>query len=73
VTLDNLRADGNNIGTNSNQSVRARLLCDRLAHESDVVPLEPNGDFEINDILDPLPTNTCNNPVLLIVSSGDSK
>jgi hypothetical protein len=63
---------GNNIGTTNNQSVRARLLCDTLAHDSDLVPLEPNGDFKINDILDPPPPNPCNNPVLLIVSSGGS-
>jgi hypothetical protein len=65
-----LFAGGNNIGTNGGQSVRARLFCDNVAHNSDLVPLEPNGDFRIDDVLDPIPPAVCNSPVLLIVSGG---
>ena len=65
-----LLAGGNNIGTNSGQSVRARLFCGGIAHDTGLVPLEPNGDFRIDDILTPLPPNPCANPILLIVSGG---
>jgi hypothetical protein len=34
------------------------------------VPLEPNGDFSINDVLSPTPPNPCVNPVLLIRNEG---
>jgi hypothetical protein len=67
-----LLAGGNNIGTNANQSVRARLFCGRVAHDSNLVPLQANGDFRIDDVLLPLPPNPCTNPVLLIISSGGS-
>jgi hypothetical protein len=75
ITVDGqglLLAGGNNIGTNAGQSVRARLLCDTVAHDSGLVPLAPNGDFNIKDVLSPLPPNPCGSPVLLIVSSGGS-
>jgi hypothetical protein len=76
ITVDGrglLLAGGNNIGTNAGQSVRARLFCDTVAHDSpDLVPLAPNGDFKIDDVLSPLPPNPCSSPVLLIVSSGGS-
>ena len=72
-----LLAGGNNIGTNANQSVRARLFCGAAVHQSDLVALEPNGDFRIDDILTPVsptveavPPSPCNTPVLLILSSG---
>lgn len=62
---------GNNIGTSgSGQQVHARLFCGAIAHDSGLVPLALNGDFEIDDVLSPLPPNPCNNPVLLIVSAG---
>jgi len=32
--------------------------------------LQANGDFRIDDVLSPLPTNPCDNPVLLIVNAG---
>jgi len=74
-----LLAGGNNIGTNANQSVRARLFCGTAVHESVLVALEPNGDFKIDDILTPVsptvtpvPPNPCDTPALLIVSSGGS-
>jgi len=74
ITVDGeglLLAGGNGIGTNGGQSVRARLFCGGVAHNTDPpVPLEANGDFRIDDILDPIPPNPCVNPVLLIVSGG---
>ena len=75
ITVDGkglLLAGGNNIGTNAGQSVRARLFCDTVAHDSGLVPLAPNGDFHIEDVLSLLPPNPCTSPVLLIVSSGGS-
>jgi hypothetical protein len=61
---------GGNIGTNGNQSVRARLFCDGVAHNSGLVALQANGDFRIEDMLTPIPPEPCNSPVLLIVSGG---
>jgi hypothetical protein len=71
---------GNNVGRNANQSVRARLFCngtaptfaDASSHQSGLVPLEPNGDFRIEDTLDPSVPAECNNPVLLIVNPNGS-
>ena len=66
-----LLAGGNNIGTKGTvQSVRARLFCGGVAHDSGLVPLKPNGDFRINDVLTPVPLDPCATPVLLIVGSG---
>jgi hypothetical protein len=70
VGLGLLLGGGDNIGTTGNQSVRARLFCGAVAHDSDVVALEPNGDFRIEDQLTPTPPSPCANPVLLIVSGG---
>jgi hypothetical protein len=63
---------GNNVGTSgTGQQVRARLFCGGVAHDSGLVPLALNGDFNIDDVLSPFPPpNPCNNPVLLIVSAG---
>ncbi len=64
-----LLAGGNTIGTNANQSVRATLLCELanpVLHNTDLVPLEPNGDFRIDDVLNPAPPDVCASPVLLI-------
>ncbi|MFL5412275.1 MAG: hypothetical protein ACJ79D_12945 [Myxococcales bacterium] len=64
-----LLAGGNGIGTNANQSVRATLICDAAGaalFSSALVPLEPNGDFRIDDVLSPAPPNVCASPVLLI-------
>ncbi len=72
ITVDGrglLLGGGNNIGTNANQSVRATLLCandGNVLHDSGLVPLEPNGDFRIDDLLSPAPPNPCTNAVLLI-------
>ena len=69
-----LLAGGNNIGTNAGQSVFATLICEAAApfrlHNSDLagVPLEPDGDFHIDDTLDPPVPDTCASPVLLIRS-----
>ena len=66
-----LLANGNRIGQNANQSVFATLICETAApfveHSTDRagVPLEANGDFRIDDVLDPVPTE-CASPVLLI-------
>ncbi len=67
-----LLGGGNNIGTNANQSVRATLLCGNDQHDSDLVPLEPNGDFRIDDVLTPAPPDPCENPVLLIRNPAGS-
>jgi hypothetical protein len=48
------------------------LICEALASftERDTtltgVPLAPNGDFEIDDMLSPAPTIGCASPMLLI-------
>jgi hypothetical protein len=71
-----LLASGNRIGQNANQSVFATLICEAAAPfvERNTalagVPLEPNGDFRIDDMLDPAPSD-CASPVLLIRSAGN--
>ncbi len=81
ITVDGrglLLGGGNNIGTTNNQSVRATLICGTLPagpftlHSSGAVPLEPNGDFRIDDVLSPAPPNPCDNPVLLIRNPAGS-
>ena len=68
-----LLASGNSIGTNANASVFATLICEAAQpftpHNTASVALAPNGDFVINDTLDPAP-DECASPVLLIRSSG---
>jgi len=69
-------AGGNAIGTNANASVFATLICEAAAPfverntNAAGVPLAPNGDFRIDDILSPAP-NGCASPVLLIRSAGN--
>ena len=68
-----LLGGGNTIGTNGNASVFATLICEAtppfIQHNTDLmgVPLAANGDFRIDDVLDPpvLPAE-CSSPVLLI-------
>jgi hypothetical protein len=66
-----LLGGGNAIGGTANQSVFATLICEAAApfilHNTTVtgVPLQPNGDFVIDDVLTPVPT-ACASPVLLI-------
>jgi hypothetical protein len=67
-----LLGGGNLIGFTANQSVRARLICGGVFHDTGLVALQPNGDFEIRDSLTPLPPNPCTNPVLLILNAGGS-
>ena len=70
-----LLASGNSIGQNANQRVFATLLCEAAApfvERSTAftgVPLEPNGDFRIDETLNPAPSE-CPSPVLLIRNTG---
>jgi hypothetical protein len=72
-----LLGGGNGIGGNANQSVIATLICEATApftlHSTLTgVPLEPNGDFRIDDTLVPSPPLVCASPVLLIRNTGGS-
>ena len=69
-----LLASGNSIGQNANQNVFATLICEASApfverNTSSLVPLDPNGDFRIDDWLNPVPAD-CPSPVLLIRNAG---
>jgi hypothetical protein len=70
-----LLASGNSIGQNANQRVFATLICEAAApfveRNTDVagVPLDPDGDFRIDDVLSPAPSD-CASPVLLIRNTG---
>jgi hypothetical protein len=65
-------AGGNNAGRASGQSVFATLICEAVApfveHSTTLtgVPLAPNGDFKIDDMLSPAVPFTCASPMLLI-------
>ena len=67
-----LLGGGDKIGGTNDQSVFATLICDAAApfasHNTTLtgVPLEPNGDFRIDDVLSPAPPTDCASPVLLI-------
>jgi hypothetical protein len=71
-----LLAAGNSIGTNGNQRVFATLICEPAAPFTERstsfsgVALEANGDFRINDTLNPVPTE-CASPALLIRTTGN--
>jgi hypothetical protein len=62
---------GNNVGRASGQSVLATLLCETSGPSTERntnlagVPLAPNGDFHIDDMLSPAPLE-CPTPTLLI-------
>jgi hypothetical protein len=66
-----LLAGGNAIGGTGGQSVFATLICEAAApftlHNTTLtgVPLQPDGDFQIDDVLTPAPSE-CASPVLLI-------
>lgn len=68
---------GNGIRATSEQRVFATLFCGPRAnsssHNSNIagVPVQPNGDFHIDDALTPAPPDPCATPVLLIVSATD--
>ena len=70
-----LLGGGNAIGGNGAQSVFATLICEAAPpftlHNTTLtgVPLEQDGDFEIDDMLTPVPTE-CASPVLLIRNVG---
>jgi len=69
-----LLASSNSIGQNAGQSVFATLICEAAApfveHNTTFrVPLAPDGDFRIDDVLDSVPS-TCPSPVLLIRNAG---
>ena len=63
---------GNNVGRATGQSVFATLICEAAApfternSDLDGVPLDPNGDFDIDDVLTPAPPTPCASPMLLI-------
>ncbi|MBI2960524.1 MAG: hypothetical protein HYY28_09440 [Betaproteobacteria bacterium] len=75
ITVDGrglLLGGGNNIGGNpNNPNVFATLICEAAAPFTERntnlagVRLDPNGDFRIDDVLDPAPVD-CASPVLLI-------
>jgi hypothetical protein len=66
-----LIAGGGSVGTGGGQSVRARLFCGGVAHDSAaLVPLAADGDFRIDSVLSPAPPRPCTNPVLLIINAG---
>jgi len=70
-----LLASGNSIGQTANQSVFATLICEATAPfverstSTAGVRLQPNGDFRIDETLDPAPSE-CPSPVLLIRTSA---
>jgi hypothetical protein len=71
-----LLGGGDAIGFNGNANVFATLICEPVApfivHSTDTagVPLAPNGDFRIDDVLVPPPPDECDSPVLLIRTVG---
>jgi hypothetical protein len=70
-----LLAAGDSIGQNANQRVFATLICEATSpvERSSAftgVALEPNGDFEIDDVLDSTPAS-CPSPVLLVRSASN--
>ena len=69
-----LLGGGNNIGGTGNQSVFATLICEAAApfvlrNTDPPVPLDADGDFRIDDVLNPAPAD-CASPVLLIRNAG---
>jgi hypothetical protein len=71
-----LLGGGNLIGFTANASVFATLICEPTAPFTELstnlagVPLEPDGDFRIDDVLTPAPPAVCVSPVLLIRVTG---
>ena len=66
-----LLGSGSAVGSNANASVFATLFCandGNIQHSTTLtgVPLQVNGDFQIQDSLLPMPPTTCTSPVLLI-------
>lgn len=70
-----LLASGNSIGQNAGLSVFATLICETsipfVEHSTSVgVPLAANGDFRIDDVINPVPQG-CASPVLLIRAASN--
>ena len=67
-------AGSNDIGTRPAgvTMVVATLFCGGLAHHSDPVPLETDGDFKLTGTLTPLPPDPCTSPRLLIRANSNS-
>jgi hypothetical protein len=71
-----LLAGGDPIGSTAGLSVFATLICEPTApftqHSTNPagVPLEPDGDFLITDVLSPAPPVDCVSPVLLVRVTG---
>ena len=71
-----LLAGGNGIGGNANARVFATLICEAAAPFTERnttltgVALAPDGDFRIDDVLTPAPTD-CASPVLLIRNAAN--
>jgi len=67
---------GNTVERATGQRVFATLICEAAApfteHNSNLagVPLDPNGNFRIDDVLSDAPT-TCDSPVLLIRNAAN--
>jgi hypothetical protein len=72
-----LLGGGNNVGLNGNARVFATLICETAAPfvERDTDPagvaLAPDGDFQIDDVLEPGPPSACASPVLLIRNANN--
>ena len=79
ITVDGrglLLGGGNNIGFNGNARVFATLICDEASltqrnTNPAGVPLDPDGDFRITDVLAPAPPADCARPVLLIRNAAN--
>ena len=73
-----LLGGGNGIGTNGGQSVFATLFCGPASNATASstnqagVALDADGDFTIDEVLSPLPPNSCETPVLLIRTAAGS-
>jgi hypothetical protein len=69
-----LLSAGDGIGTNAGASVHATLFCgpatSPTASDEAGVPLDAAGNFQINDVLTPVPELPCESPVLLIRSGA---
>ena len=69
-------AGGNNAGRATGQSVFATLICEAAAPFTErntnlpVFRFAADGDFEIDDVLMPLPAGECASPMLLIRNAG---
>ena len=74
-----LLGGGNGIGTSAGLNVFATLFCGAAASPTASssnaagVTLDPDGNFTIDDVLSPAPTNPCDTPVLLIRNAAGSK